>query len=82
MSLRSNPDLRDSKHGGDLSTTNYVWYINNINASMYVFSRLETLPKAPVKSGTISVLTLYSVLITLAKSIYLLTFSFSLLTGF
>ena len=37
-------------------------------------------PKAPITNRTISVLTLCSVLITLAKSIYLSTFSCSLLT--
>ena len=47
--------------------------------SMYVFSCLQTLTKTPITNGIISVLTLSSVLITLAKSIYFLTFSFSLL---
>ena len=37
---------------------------------IYALSCLETLPKAPITSGTISVLTLCSVLITSAKSIY------------
>ena len=48
--------------------------------SMYVFSCLETLPKTPITNGITFVLTLSSVLITLAKSVYLLTFSFNLLT--
>ena len=48
--------------------------------SVYVLSYLEALPKAPITSAAISILTLCSVLIALAKSIYLLTFSLSLLT--
>ena len=47
---------------------------------MYVFSCSETLPKTPITNGTISFLTLSSVLIMPAKSIYLLTFSFPSLT--
>ena len=44
--------------------------------SIYIVSCLETLPEAPITSGTNSVLTLCSVLIALAKSIYLLTSHF------
>ena len=46
--------------------------------SIFAFNCLETAPKASITSGTISALTLFSVLITLAKYVYLLTFSFSL----
>ena len=60
----------------EICATNYVWDTSNINVC---FSHLETLPKAPITSRTISVLTLCSALITLARSIYLLTFSFPLL---
>ena len=45
---------------------------------MYVSSRFETLHKAPITKGAISVLTLCSVLITLAKSIPLLLTSCSI----
>ena len=70
-------DIFQNSSSGDLSTTNHVWNTNNINIC---FELLETLPKAPITSGIIFVLTLCSVLIALAKSIYLLAFSFSLLT--
>ena len=84
MSLGSNPDLRDifqnsssARNVGDLGTNNYVWDTNNnINVCFGLFEKAS---QSPVTSGIISVLTLRSVLITIAKSIYLLIFSLSLL---
>ena len=65
------------RNGKDLSTIDHVWILIT---SIYVFSCLQTLTKTPITNGIIYVLTLSSVLITLDKPIYLLSFSFPLLT--
>ena len=78
MSLRLNPDLtyrlKTSLKILALLAMVEIWALVIMFGiritSMYVFSQLETLPKAPVISG----------IITLAKSIYLLTYSFPYLT--
>ena len=64
-------------YGKDLSTTDHVWDANNINVCFQLFRNTT---QNPITNGAISFLTLSSVLIMPAKSIYLLTFSFPSLT--